>query len=84
MCCLRFEDEVYRELKRKLPQKGSHVVADRVSGEVVDYDILQQTVRVETESGALVTLPVAEIREEKVRSIVAQEEEEDSAEEGKE
>ena len=84
MCCLRFEDEVYRELKRRLPQKGSYVVSDRASGEVVDYDILQQTVRVETEAGALVTLPVAEIREEKVRSIVTQEDEEDSAEEGKE
>ena len=84
MCCLRFEDEVYRELKRRLSQKGSYVVSDRASGEVVDYDILQQTVRVETEAGALVTLPVAEIREEKVRSIVTQEDEEDSAEEGKE
>ena len=84
MCCLRFEDEVYRELKRRLPQKGSHVVAARASGEVVDYDILQQTVRVETESGALVTLPVSEIREEKVRSIVSPEDDEDSTEEGKE
>jgi cell fate regulator YaaT (PSP1 superfamily) len=84
MCCLRFEDEVYRELKRRLPQKGSHVVADRVTGEVVDYDILQQTVRVETESGAVVTVAVAEIREEKVRSVVSQEDEEDSREEGKE
>jgi cell fate regulator YaaT (PSP1 superfamily) len=84
MCCLRFEDEVYRELKRRLPQKGSYVVADRAAGEVVDYDILQQTVRVETEAGAIVTVAVAEIREEKVRTIVAREDEEDSGEEGKE
>lgn len=71
MCCLRFEDEVYRELKRNLPRKGSYVVARSVEGEVVDYDIIQQTVKVETDSGALVTVPVSEIREEKIRTAVA-------------
>lgn len=71
MCCLRFEDAVYRELKRNLPRKGSYVVAESAEGEVVDYDILQQTVKVETDSGALITVPVSEIREEKIRTRVA-------------
>ena len=75
MCCLRFEDEVYRQLKRNLPRKGSYVVADTAEGEVVDYDIIQQTVKVETESGALVTVPVSEVREEKIRTLVAKEDE---------
>ncbi len=71
MCCLRFEDGVYRQLKRNLPRKGSYVVAERVQGEVVDYDIIQQTVKVEAKSGALVTVSVGEIREEKIRTAVA-------------
>jgi len=80
MCCLRFEDEVYRQLKGKLPHKGSFVVAETVEGEVVDYDIIQQTVKVETESGAVVTVPASEIREEKIRTLVAKADEDSSGE----
>jgi len=78
MCCLRFEDDVYRELKRKLPRKGSQVLTKDVQGEVVDYDIIQQTVKVETKSGAIVTVPYEEIVEEKIRTLVAKDAEDDN------
>jgi len=50
MCCLRFEDKTYEELKKNLPHKGTIVVTDAgEKGEVLDYDILRQLVAIETE-----------------------------------
>jgi cell fate regulator YaaT (PSP1 superfamily) len=63
MCCLRYEDAVYDELKRKLPKKGSTVVTKEATGEVIDYDILQQTVRIEAADSRLLTVAVDDILE---------------------
>ena len=49
MCCLKFEDKMYDELKRNLPKKGSRVRTKEGVGEVVSFDVLQQTVRLEIE-----------------------------------
>ena len=64
MCCLRFEDGMYEELKRSLPKKGTRVRLKDGTGDVVSFDVLQQTVRVELdESRRIVTAHVAEIEE---------------------
>jgi len=49
MCCLKFEDKMYEELKRNLPKKGTRVRIKDGVGEVLSFDVLQQTVRVEIE-----------------------------------
>lgn len=49
MCCLKFEDKMYEELKRNLPKKGTRVRIKEGVGEVMSFDVLQQTVRVEIE-----------------------------------
>lgn len=49
-CCLNFEAEVYEEMESKLPKKGSIVVTSKGRGEVIDMDILQQVVTIETEN----------------------------------
>lgn len=51
MCCLRFEDKSYEELKRNLPRKGSRVATADGEGEIVAQDILGQTVKVELGDG---------------------------------
>jgi cell fate regulator YaaT (PSP1 superfamily) len=61
MCCLRFEDKTYEDLRRKLPKKGSRVVTARGKGEVVDYDILAQLVTIETDKDKRMVIPVSEI-----------------------
>jgi len=49
MCCLRFEDKTYEELKKLLPRKGTIVTtATGDKGEVIDYDIIKQLVAIET------------------------------------
>jgi len=65
MCCLRFEEEVYEELREALPRKGTSVRAGDVVGRVADVEILAQKVVVRTEEGSTVSVPVAEIEIEK-------------------
>ena len=46
MCCLRYEDEGYEELRKKLPRKNTYVrTAAGVLGRVLDTQILTQLVR---------------------------------------
>ncbi len=61
MCCLRFEDGTYEDLRRKLPRRGSRVITARGVGEVVDYDILAQLVTIETGKEKQLVIPVSEI-----------------------
>jgi len=63
MCCLRYEDKVYEEMKRNLPRKGARVVTDRGTAEVIDYDIMSQTLRVETQGGDIVKVLMKEVKQ---------------------
>jgi len=60
-CCLRYEDENYIELKKRLPKKNSKVKTKHGKGKVVDTQILTQLVVVEYESGEKVAVPLDEI-----------------------
>jgi cell fate regulator YaaT (PSP1 superfamily) len=46
MCCLRYEDETYEELRKKLPRKKSRVGTPEGDGVVIDSQILTQLVLV--------------------------------------
>lgn len=63
MCCLRYEDNTYEELRCFLPKKGTIVRTAKGSGEVVDYDVLRQLVTIEMESGRPLVVPAKEILE---------------------
>ncbi len=60
-CCLRYEDEAYTELNKRLPKKNTKVKTKQGQGKVVDTQILTQLVVVEYESGEKVAVPVDEI-----------------------
>lgn len=48
MCCLRYEDEGYEELRKRLPRRGIWVrLEDGTIGRVVDTQILTQLVKLE-------------------------------------
>ena len=49
MCCLRYEDQTYRDLKKNLPHKKSRVGTPEGPGIVLDGKILTQLVLVELE-----------------------------------
>ncbi len=47
MCCLRYEDETYDDLRKRLPKKKSRVGTPEGDGLVIDSQILTQLVLVE-------------------------------------
>jgi len=61
MCCLRYEDGLYRRLKSNLPKKGSHVETEHFSGKVVGTEILSQTVTLRTSASNTVDVDVDDI-----------------------
>ena len=61
MCCLRYEDKVYEDLKHVLPKKGSIVKTTKGVGEVINYDVLQQQVTIELENGNKIHVSVQDI-----------------------
>ena len=64
MCCLRYEDETYETLKKRLPRRKKRVGTLEGPGIVVDTQILTQLVLVELDSDRRrVAVPVEELRD---------------------
>ncbi|HUT58823.1 MAG TPA: regulatory iron-sulfur-containing complex subunit RicT [Phycisphaerae bacterium] len=47
MCCLRYEDVCYEELRKKLPKKNTWVRTEDLVGRVIETQILTQLVRLQ-------------------------------------
>ncbi len=62
MCCLAYEDGVYREEAKTMPRVGRRVMTPKGEGRIRDRDVLKRVVRVHiaTEPG-LVEFPVSEV-----------------------
>ena len=60
-CCLRYEDETYTDLKKRLPKKNTWVKTKQGQGKVVDTQILTQLVMIEYQSGERIAAPVEDI-----------------------
>lgn len=73
MCCLRYEDKVYEDLKHSLPRKGSIIKTTEGIGEVVNYDVLQQQVTIELDNGNKICVSTRNIID-KVREPLKQQE----------
>ncbi|MFG0307090.1 MAG: stage 0 sporulation family protein [Phycisphaerales bacterium JB040] len=64
MCCLRYEDETYDELRKRLPHRKTRVGTPEGDGVVIDSQILTQLVLVELDgSRNRVAIPVEELTE---------------------
>ena len=62
MCCLRYEDETYSELKKRLPKRKSHVGTPMGPGIVLDTKILVQLALVRLDAtGEDVAVPIEEL-----------------------
>jgi cell fate regulator YaaT (PSP1 superfamily) len=60
-CCLRYEDQTYTELKKRLPRKNATVKTPYGEGKVVDTQILTQLVVVEHEGGTRAAFDVEQV-----------------------
>lgn len=63
MCCLRYEDETYEDLRKRLPHRKSRVGTPDGDGIVIDSQILTQLVRVRLDTGKDIAVPVEDLTE---------------------
>jgi len=62
MCCLRYEDQTYKELKQALPRRKSRVGTEEGPGIVLDTKVLVQLVLVRLDyDGKEIAVPVEEL-----------------------
>ena len=61
LCCLGYEYEQYRVIRRKMPKKGQRVSTARGVAFIVGTNPLKETVMVELEGGVRVEMPVGEV-----------------------
>ena len=60
-CCLRFEQDVYDEFQKQLPNVGSRVLTQKGQGRVLAQEILARRILVEFEDGRRLPVAVDEI-----------------------
>jgi cell fate regulator YaaT (PSP1 superfamily) len=63
MCCLRYEDACYSELKKNLPHKSTWVRTETMIGKVIGSDVLSQMVKVRLADGSPEAFAIEEIIE---------------------
>lgn len=51
MCCLKFEEDHYEETSKRMPKVGKEVITPDGQGQVVDINILKETVKVRIPKG---------------------------------
>jgi len=61
LCCLTYECKTYREMGKKLPKERTKVITEQGEGEIVDLNILKQTVTVRLEEGQKIEVPVEKL-----------------------
>jgi len=63
MCCLRYEDVGYEELRKKLPRRNTWVRTDELIGRVIDTQILTQLAKVALVDGSTRAVSIDDIIE---------------------
>jgi cell fate regulator YaaT (PSP1 superfamily) len=61
-CCLRYEDQTYLDLKRRMPHRGTVVKTPKGIGKIADMQILTQLVVVQMDSGDRQAWPLDELQ----------------------
>lgn len=56
MCCLRYEQKMYQEMRRQMPSVGATVVIPEGEGQVVELHVLSGKVVVQLQDGSRVTV----------------------------
>lgn len=65
LCCLTYENECYKEAKRRMPRKGERVQTEDAVGEVRACNVIKETVKVRLDSGTMVEVPLEQLKVEK-------------------
>ncbi len=60
LCCLKYEDDQYTEMKKNYPEVGIYIKKDNISGKVISHNLFKKTYTVECSDKTLVELQVEE------------------------
>jgi cell fate regulator YaaT (PSP1 superfamily) len=63
MCCLTFENETYKSLKRDMPKLGKKVNLKEGAGKVVRQNVLKETVTIRMEDNTEIDRHVHDLEE---------------------
>ena len=66
-CCLRYEDEVYTELCKRLPKTNSWIQTEQGVGQVLETQVLTQLVKVRLQAGRIIAIREDEILQRDVK-----------------
>jgi cell fate regulator YaaT (PSP1 superfamily) len=66
MCCLRYEDQTYEKLRKKLPKKNIWIRTEETIGKVIGGQIITQLVRIAQPDGTIVAVANEEIVEKNI------------------
>ncbi|MCI9434267.1 MAG: stage 0 sporulation family protein [Bacilli bacterium] len=56
LCCLKYEDECYRDCRKCLPKIGDKVKTDKGMGQVISLDILEKSYKVDVENVGIIEI----------------------------
>ena len=49
MCCLKYEDDTYTDLKKEYPEIGTKVFIDKVEFEVTSINVISRTIKLDND-----------------------------------
>ena len=58
LCCLNYEDEIYTEMKKGMPNIGQAYKKDGIEGKVVSLNLIKRTATIETKNKTLIEVEV--------------------------
>jgi cell fate regulator YaaT (PSP1 superfamily) len=61
MCCLTFENETYKYLKKKMPKIGRKITVKEGRGRVIRHNVLKQSVTIRLEDKTEIEKPVCQL-----------------------
>ena len=64
MCCLTYEYDTYRALKKNLPKIGKHIMTEKGKGKVIRHNAICNRVTVRLEGGVEIETAVSQIIED--------------------
>lgn len=68
LCCMAYENELYCEVRERLPKVGDIVLTKHGQGKVTGMNVLKETLNVELESEVTVEVPAREVQVKKSKA----------------
>ena len=56
LCCLKYEDDVYTELRKDFPEVGEVIKINNIEGKVIEVNLLLRTYTIETKSKEIIEI----------------------------